>query len=313
MPRPIVLYSMCLGIKPVRYDGNIIFDEFAEALKKYVEVIPVCPEADIGLGVPRNPLVLHEEDGNIELLDTVTGLKYSKRMEEFTRSLLERITIDGVLLKASSPSCGVGDAKIYGKGRVILRRGDGYFTSLLKKHLFCIPIESEKRLYSYEIRRRFLTRLFSLADVRLTTSSIKDREELVDLHRRYKYLIMLHSPMALKNLGRLVANRKQHSIEDLVKKYNEEFKRALCRNPSRRSYENVFMHMYGHLKKELNPSERRYAIDLIKKYGTGKESLRTVMAYFRSFIYRLGETYLSEQRFLAPYPDELDLIGFKVD
>lgn len=41
--RSRVLYSKCLGIDPVRYDRNIVFDNFAEIIKKYVDIIAMCP------------------------------------------------------------------------------------------------------------------------------------------------------------------------------------------------------------------------------------------------------------------------------
>ncbi|MEM4872481.1 MAG: DUF523 and DUF1722 domain-containing protein [Thermofilaceae archaeon] len=311
--RPRLLLSMCLGVKPVRHDGGIVFDVLVEALKRYVEVVAVCPEVGIGLGVPRSPLVLNEIEGRVELVDTSSGLKLTRNVEEFTERILEGLAVDGVLLKSASPSCGVGDAKIYGPGRQVLRRGDGIFTSLLKRRMPCIPFESEKRLYSYGIRRTFLTRLFSLAELRGTLSSLKSREDLVDFHRRYKYIIMLYSPTALKHLGRLIARRESCEIQDLAARYRDGFTRALCRNPSRGSYANVLTHVYGHLKWKLNPSERKYVLSLIEGYKAGRESLRTVVSYFRGFVHRFGVEYLAEQRFLSPYPDELDNVGLELE
>ncbi|MEM2593065.1 MAG: DUF523 and DUF1722 domain-containing protein [Thermofilaceae archaeon] len=309
--RPWLLLSMCLGVKPVRHDGGIVFDVLVEALKRYVEVVAVCPEVGIGLGVPRSPLVLNEIEGRVELVDTTSGLKLTRNVEEFTERILEGLVVDGVLLKSASPSCGVGDAKIYGLGRQVLRRSDGIFTSLLKRRMPCTPIESEKRLYSYGIRRTFLTRLFSLAELRETLSNLKSREDLVDFHRRYKYIIMLYSPTALKHLGRLVARREGCEMEDLASRYKDGFMRALCRNPSRGSYANVLTHVYGHLKGELNSSERKYVLNLIEGYRAGREGLRTVVSYFRGFVHRFGIEYLAEQRFFSPYPDDLDNVGLE--
>ncbi|MEM1683537.1 MAG: DUF523 and DUF1722 domain-containing protein [Ignisphaera sp.] len=309
MARPRIMLSECLGVKSVRYDGNIVFDSFIEILKKYVDVVPICPEVGIGLGIPRNPLVLRKENNNIELIDTGTGSIYTKLLEKFAIDVLDKTDVDGVVLKSASPSCGVGDAKIYGPDRRVVGKGDGIFTATIKKLMPCIPIESEKRLYAYEIRVRFLTKIFSFAELRSTLSNLKSIEELVDFHRKYKYLIMLHSQESLKNLGRLIAKRKEYVSEELANRYRKEFTKALCRNPSRRSYVNVFMHIYSHLKKDLNTNERRYIIDLIERYGNCKENLKTIMIYFRGFIHRFEDSYLAEQRFLFPYPEELDSIS----
>ncbi|MEM0368849.1 MAG: DUF523 domain-containing protein, partial [Desulfurococcaceae archaeon] len=81
--RPIILISECLGVKPVRYDGNIIYDNFIEMLKKYVDIYPVCPEVGIGLGVPRNPLILYEESGQVDLIDPATRVAYTEKIRVF--------------------------------------------------------------------------------------------------------------------------------------------------------------------------------------------------------------------------------------
>ncbi|MEM4717900.1 MAG: DUF523 and DUF1722 domain-containing protein [Desulfurococcaceae archaeon] len=307
-PKPIVLISECLGVKPVRHDGNIICDDFIETLKKYIEIRPICPEVEIGLGVPRNPLVLYEEKGVIDLVDTVSGDTYAGKIRELVDKITSNLQVDGIILKSMSPSCGVGDAKVYGPGRRVLRKADGLFTMLIKNTHPCIPLESEKRLYNYEIRSRFLTKIFAIADLRSTLRDIKSREDLVEFHKRNKYIIMLHSDSSLKNLGRVVAARKSIGMEELVKKYSDEFMKAMCMNPHRGSYTNVLTHIYGHLKNELPRSERKYILDLIEKYRRGLENLRTILVYFRGFKHRLEDKYLAESRFFQPYPDELDII-----
>ncbi|WP_171261035.1 DUF523 domain-containing protein, partial [Acinetobacter baumannii] len=52
-PKPRVVVSACLNLKPVRYNGQEVRDEFVLKLLPYCEVIEVCPEIAIGLGVPR--------------------------------------------------------------------------------------------------------------------------------------------------------------------------------------------------------------------------------------------------------------------
>ncbi|MEM4888430.1 MAG: DUF1722 domain-containing protein, partial [Thermosphaera sp.] len=98
------------------------------------------------------------------------------------------------------------------------------------------------------------------------------------------------------------------SIEELIEKYSVEFMKTMCRNPGRGSYTNIFIHIYGHLKDEMELQERRYVLDLITRFKKGYENLRTIMTYFRRFIYkyRFRNKYLEELRFLDPYPDKLD-------
>ncbi len=305
-PRPRVVVSECLGFRPTRYDGNIIYDETVETMKKFTDFIPVCPEVRIGLGIPRNPLVLTRNMNEIYLLDTKTGENFSHRMKEFAHSFISYLNdIDGFLMKSKSPSCGVGDAKIYGKDRAVIGRSDGVFTKLMREFFPLLSIESEKRLLKYEMRRNFFTKIFSIADLRETLLGAGSKE-LVAFHRRNKYILMLHSPHLLKKLGRLIAERDLRETWELKREYSRTFLEALSRNPGRGSYANVFVHLYSHIKEDLVEKERKYILALIEGYRTQKVLLKTLIAYFRGFIYRLGNEYLAEQRFIDPYPEELD-------
>lgn len=51
--RPRVLFSRCLGFAACRYNGQSIRDETVEALLPFVDPVTVCPEVEIGLGIPR--------------------------------------------------------------------------------------------------------------------------------------------------------------------------------------------------------------------------------------------------------------------
>lgn len=306
-PKPTLVCSMCLGFTPVRYDGNIIYEDLVEKLKNYATFIPVCPEVEVGLGVPRNPLVLYKEGSELKLIDSTTGNELTSSVIGFVHSFLgSPIRVDGFILKAGSPTCGVGDAKIYGKGRRVIGKTNGVFTRTIKQMFPLIPLESEKRLANYSIRRDFLTRVFTIALVRDELNKAKSSEDVVTLHRGLKYLLMLYSPKILKNLGRAVARRRELPLEDLKSMYEKSVLLALSKTPSTGSYVSVLQHIYGHLKGELRDTERTYVVSLLERLYTGKESLKTVLVYFKGFTYRFDNPYLAEQRFLQPYPEELD-------
>lgn len=305
--RPQIVISTCLGLAPVRYDGNIIFDEQVERLKKFVNFIGVCPEVGIGLGVPRNPLVLVAKSNGIKLVDTIKGGDYTEALvrfaEKFSNDLPE---IDGFILKSASPSCGVKDAKIYDEHRRVVGKSDGLFTTYIRERFKNLPVESEKRLSNAHIRRNFYTKIFTIAYIRETLERARDLDDIVSMHRSLKYTLMLFHPGMLKHLGRLVANRSSMGIEKLKKEYREIVLRALVRNPTYKSYYSVFLHLYGHLKNDLSDGERRYVLKLLEDLKNEKIDVKVVMSYFKGFMYRFTDEYLSEQRFLQPYPDDLD-------
>lgn len=306
-PRPRIVISSCLGLAPVRFDGNIIYDEHVERLKRYVDFVGVCPEIGIGLGVPRNQLVLNAGSSGLRLVDTVTGVDYTSKLEYFAESFSNSVgEVDGFILKSGSPSCGVGDAKVYDENRRVRRKADGLFTMFIKNRFNYLPVESEKRLLNPDIRRNFYTKIFTIAYLREKLANIRDPDEIVAVHRSLKYLLMLFSPSILKELGRLVAERSSIQLGDLKRIYRERALRALHRSPSNRSYYSVFLHLYGHLRSKLSTSERRYVLKLLEDLKNERVDVKVVMTYFKGFTYRFNDEYLSAQRFLQPYPEDLD-------
>lgn len=296
-----------MGIAPVRYDGNIIFDQNVEKLKMHVEFINICPEIGIGLKTPRNPLVLSKRPDGVRLIDTVTGDDYTYQLYEFSENFIKKLPeVDGFLLKSSSPSCGVRDAKLYDQNRKVIGKQDGLFTALLRERFKHLPIESEKRLINPDVRRNFYTKIFTIAHIRESLEKSNESSDLVDLHRGIKYILMLYHPGILKELGKIVAQRSGMNLESLKIEYKAGALRALSRNPSVSSYTNVFQHLYGHLKKLLLEDERRYILKLLEDLKAGRSDVKTLMVYFKGFIYRFSNAYLAEQRFLQPYPEELD-------
>ena len=143
--RPKVVISKCLEFDACRYDGKMISDSFIAKLKKYVDFIPICPEVEIGLGIPRDTIRLERESDSIFLIQPENGLEFSDRMNSFSDIYLSKILqVDGFLLKHGSPSCGVSSAKIYPKGsKIPLGKGPSLFTTKVKKYFPVHPIEEE--------------------------------------------------------------------------------------------------------------------------------------------------------------------------
>jgi len=66
--------SACLLGQSVRYDGGHKRDLFlTETLAPFVEWVPVCPEVELGLGVPRDTLRLVGEAAAPRLVVERTG------------------------------------------------------------------------------------------------------------------------------------------------------------------------------------------------------------------------------------------------
>ncbi|MEA3366709.1 MAG: DUF523 domain-containing protein, partial [Planctomycetota bacterium] len=112
---PRVVVSRCLGFAACRWDGATIADPFVTRLHGHVMFCTVCPEVEIGLGCPRDPIRVVERNGERHLVQPATGRDVSDPMRHYTARTLDAVgQVDGFLLKSRSPSCGIKDVKIYG-------------------------------------------------------------------------------------------------------------------------------------------------------------------------------------------------------
>lgn len=99
----------------MRYDGAHQRDSFAsERLAAHLEWVPVCPEAEAGLGVPRPPMRLERAGAELRLLEIDSRRDHTTRLREFAGRRISPLIegLSGCLCKQGSPSCGVTGVKI---------------------------------------------------------------------------------------------------------------------------------------------------------------------------------------------------------
>ena len=128
--KPVVTVSKCLGFAACRYNAVTIPCGFVEALKPFVEFRTVCPEMEIGLGAPREPIRILQSKQGLRLMQSKTGRDLTSTMHTFSRSCLDGCGGgDGFILKYKSPSCGLREAKrfTYLEGGGVVGRGLGFF------------------------------------------------------------------------------------------------------------------------------------------------------------------------------------------
>ena len=179
-PSPIVVVSRCLGFAACRWNGEIVpGDGFLERLRRRARMITVCPEVEIGLGVPRDKIRLvrgaTQRDSAARfdplLVQPATGRDLTDEMQNFARvflATLEVDAVDGFILKSRSPSCGIRDTEIFSDSRTegVDDLGAGLFAKAVLDVFGNLPVEDEARLADREVRRDYLTRLYHRAQRR---------------------------------------------------------------------------------------------------------------------------------------------------
>jgi uncharacterized protein YbbK (DUF523 family) len=166
--RPRIGVSACLLGERVRYDGRDKRDAWlVEILGPQVEWVPVCPEVEAGLGTPREPMTLaRDAAGRIVLTTDRVRDDLTKTMTDFSMRRVDELAaaeLDGYVLKAGSPSCGL-DVPMPGE------RGRGIFARALTTRLSGMPVADERQLADPVSRRQFVADVFSHYRQRRSTS-----------------------------------------------------------------------------------------------------------------------------------------------
>ncbi len=310
-PRPKLVLSKCLELEACRYNAQIIRAPFVLQLEPYVEIQPVCPEVEVGLGTPRDPIRLVSIEGRTRLVQPTTERDLTEEMEGFSQTFLERLTgVDGFILKSRSPSCGIKDTKVYAGegGRQPSGKGPGMFGGAVLARFPYAAIEDEGRLTNFRLRHHFLVKLFMRAAFRAVVET-KSLAALVEFQTANKFQLMACNQTAMRALGRVVANGARRPFDEITAEYEEGLARALARPARDRSVVNVLMHALGYVSDGLTASEKKHFLELLEQYRAKQITLGTPLAILQSWIHRFGQDYLERQTFLEPYP--LDLMDLR--
>ena len=306
--RPRLVLSRCLELDACRYNGATIRAPLVTALAEHVELVPVCPEIEVGLGVPRDPIRLVRPDGGgTRLVQPSTGRDLTGAMRGFGSAFLDGLSdVDGFLLKSRSPSCGIDGAKVYaGAGDALpVDEEAGMFAAAVLERFRHHPVEHERHLADPEIRDHWLTALFAGAALRLARAR-GGMAALVAFHARHKLTLMASAPADQKALGRVVANAEGRAPDDVWEAYAPAFRRALATRPGRGRHVNALQHAAGYFKDTLGSAEKRRFGELLEEYRAGRASRLAPLELVRSWARRHGEPWLSGQTYLAPYPPGL--------
>lgn len=309
--KPVIVISKCLGFDNCRYNGSIEQNEFIEKLSKYVEVIPVCPEIECGLTIPRESIRIVEINNKKELIQSKDNKIITEDMKNFSEKFLNKLSfVDGFILKGKSPSCGVKDAKIYAtleKGRAI-RREKSLFAEAILNHFPHIPIEDDRRLINFKIREHFLVRIFILCDFRNAKYKL-NFEELKKFHLRNTLLFLSYSQKYSRMLDEFIYKDKIDNLELLFKEYEFYLYRLLEKAPRYTSNINVLLKSLDQFSDKITDDEMHFIWSTIDKYKNGYVPFSVPLYLVKSYIIRFNLNHLIDQTFFMPYPEDLTLVN----
>jgi uncharacterized protein YbgA (DUF1722 family)/uncharacterized protein YbbK (DUF523 family) len=304
--------SACVLGEKVRFDGGHKASTFClQQLAPLVDYVPVCPEMAIGMSAPRPAIRLQlDNEQKVHLVQSNNAaIDHTRAMLEFSEKKLPQLAqLSGYVVCAKSPSCGMERVRMFNaKGDALGKIGVGLFTRQLMQAYPWLPVEEDGRLFDPALKENFICRVFSCNDYQQTMSDGFSVGKLVAFHSRYKFLVMAHSPVAYRQLGRLVAQAKLFKPAELQHRYLLELMQALQNIASRKQHSNVLQHLQGFLKNMLSTKAKQELAELIHRYRQGFVPLLAPVTLLQHHLSQHPNEYVSTQRYFSPYPESLGL------
>ncbi len=307
--KPRIFCSKCITFDYCRWNSAIIASDRVESLKDYVIFTTHCPEVEIGLGVPRDSLRIVMIQGKPRLYQPKTGLDHTDKMDSYANEVASNLgNVDGFILKAKSPSCGLSQIRIY-KGinsPEVQSSGSGIFGAVILKKFPHHPVTDEGRIKNEKAWEHFLTQIFTLAAFRSLGAETRIKA-LIEFQTKNKLLLMAYNQSNMRKMGQLIGSHQKGDIASLFHQYQQLLMESMAEMPNLKSHINVLEHTLGYFKEKLSKAEKQFFLDEITRYRQGIIPLSICIHLMREFIVRFQEPYLAQQTYFQPYPEALIL------
>jgi uncharacterized protein YbgA (DUF1722 family)/uncharacterized protein YbbK (DUF523 family) len=295
--------SSCLLGEEVRFNGgHKRFRFLTDQLDPYVDWVAYCPEIEIGLGTPREPIRL-TADGR--LVNRSGTADHTASMA----ALPLPSGIDGYVFKAKSPSCGVqGIPRYRDDGEASGAYGSGLYAGRVIAEFPLLAVEDEGRLNDAGLREAFVERVFAAARLRALLSGAWEPRDLVAFHARHKLQLLAHDPSRYQPAGRVVASAGSGVPRASTgAAYGELFLAAMAARATRGRNANALRHAYSRIGRSVAQPLSADLVGRIDAYRRGEVPLSVPVALLAHYASGGDLPWLAEQTYLSPFPAGLRL------
>jgi uncharacterized protein YbbK (DUF523 family)/uncharacterized protein YbgA (DUF1722 family) len=303
--------SACLVGERVRHDGGHKRDCFlTDTLSRFARLVPVCPEMEIGLGTPREPIHIRRVQGRLRLVGVRTGRDHTAAMREYAARRMRQLStlgLSGYVLKAGSPSCGMTRVPVHSaNGRRIASRS-GLFAEELLARLAALPMEDEERLRNPTLRNNFIERVFAYRRLRAVFIGSWRVADLLRFHERERLMLLAHDRSAYRALRALLSVAPRDERVALADRYSARYMTALAQAATSMRHTVVLRHMARILKRSLDENSHFELERMIDEYRRGTVPLSLPRTRIRQHAEAHSIAELKGQSYLEPDPRELAL------
>jgi len=303
--------SSCLMGEKVRFDSGHKRNAYINGiLANFFEFTTFCPEVEIGLSIPREPIRLVTLNDKVHCVGTrnpeldVTEDLYKSADEQqaWHRQLC------GYILKKGSPSCGMERVRLY-KGDIPDRIGVGLYAERLMQNFPNLPVEEEGRLEDPVLRENFIQRVYIYSRWQNLMEQAIGMKSLTLFHAQHKYIYMSHDQSMARQLGSWLAESHKTDLDTLTTQYPLKMMTLLKRRATRKNHVNTLQHIQGYLKNHLDAGDKQELTTNIKQYREGLLPLIVPITLLRHHFRRYPNNYISNSYYMQPHPAELMLLN----
>jgi uncharacterized protein YbgA (DUF1722 family)/uncharacterized protein YbbK (DUF523 family) len=307
--KPVVGASSCLLGAKVRFDGgHKHYPLITERWSTFFDIKSACPEAEMGMGMPRPALQLRETNNETRLVFSKNPQQdLTADMEAFATQRISKLgVLDGYVFKKDSPSCGFERVPVTHESTGQKTRiGTGVFARKFMELNPLVPVEDEGRLYDDGIRENFLERVYCHYRWRTMLNADFNLQAFTEFHKRHKFMLMARNQQVYRQLGQLVATANKHNLIQVSDSYIQCFMQAMELRPSHGQHVNVLLHILGYFKRGLDSQDKHELLNWFNAYRSERVPRITPVALLRHYLRIHPEPYIAAQYYLSPYPDDL--------
>ncbi len=314
--KPRLAVSSCLLGQKVRYNGDAA--EFRALTRKWnghFDLVGVCPEVGIGMGVPRPTIRLVNDGNSIRLVNPKNGDDFTDRMLEYAQLQADALVESGIcgfVFKKDSPSCGLERVKVYREGHVhATRDGRGMFAKVFTTLYPHIPVIEEGRLTDARQAEHYLARVHFFSLWREEGLNGWTAKALMQFHNTNKLFLLSRSPDAKRRLGRLIAEGFDNGdrAETVALAYMTEAQKSLNVLTKSGPIAHAMERVLGKLSHNLSKMERQEVLEVIHDFRQGLLPRSAPLTLLQHHIRRCNLDTPTHRRFMSPIPLSLGLMA----
>jgi uncharacterized protein YbbK (DUF523 family)/uncharacterized protein YbgA (DUF1722 family) len=295
--------SQCLLGEQVRYDGGHKRNSLiVDLLGQVFSWVPVCPEVEAGLGVPREPVGLHAGESGTRMVGVETGADHTDALNRFTvRKLedLDGLSLRGFILKSGSPSCG-RQVEVEGAGPE-----PGLFARAISERFPALPTAEETELADPFARQNFVERVFAYDRQQKFFTSQRSVGQLVMSHAQVKLQLDAHRPGLHAEVAGTFKEAKDLSYEELGERYLAAMMEALKVPATGSGHFSVLKTVFEGVKKDVAPAVQKELARSLQDYRQGNVPLAVPLSLLRHYVRVQQNPHFNQQTYLEPEPREL--------